>query len=160
MRTLRSGTHGHLKASKWTIFLSFFFPSSLRQHGLKPIGCAWHFFTPIGSNTCQSKSSLRCPPLPPRQSVCFYPRRRAGRQGSGGRSSRIRSLTFDAEKTFLLHDQLSRCFFLRLWRTCIILSRVETDCTPPGVVDVAMSGRGPSSWEHGTWYVKWLMGVS
>lgn len=59
-----------------------------------------------------------------------------------------------------LHCKISRCFFPHSWRTCIILNLVEIDCTQPGVVVVVMCGRGPSSWEHGTWYVKWLLCVS
>lgn len=62
-------------------------------------------------------------------------------------------------RQILLCGRVSQCFSLHSWRTCIILNPVETDCTPPGVVDVAMWGQGPSSWEHGIWYVKWLVSM-
>lgn len=60
-------------------------------------------------------------------------------------------------RRFLLCGRVSQCFSLHSWRTCIILNPVETDCTQPGVVDVAMWGQGLLFWEHGTWYVKWLV---
>lgn len=114
----------------------------------------------IGSDPCQSKCD-RIPALPPRKDVCFH-----SQAGEFVRAPLVGvplfSLALEPQRlgVFPGASQVSRCFFLPWWRTCITSNPLETDCTPQGVADAATSGRGPSSWEHGTWCVKWLMDVS